>query len=92
MSRGDRRLLWMAILSLGGAVSVAVTSVILGTRVRYTDHLMLFNVFAAVMLGLGVSGLALSLAGTWRTRFGSRLFSITGAASLLFLIRLMVDK
>jgi hypothetical protein len=80
-----------AAISIGGAFLVAGTSLFLGARVNYLDHLSVFNALAATMLTLGVVGLACSVVGLWKARLRSMPFSITATLSLLFLIRIMLD-
>ena len=61
--------LWAISLVLTAtSVALAGSSVYLGRRGSYVEHLLAFNILAAAMLGMAVAGLAVALVSLARTR------------------------
>ena len=82
--------LWIGLLSLVSAITLARLNIYLGKQVNYLDYLPLFNVLSyGVLLCAGIA-ILLSFVGLWRVRFKSIPLAWISLASSTFLILLFL--
>jgi len=82
----------VSLLFTASSVLLAVISIQLGRRLNYLEHLPMFNVFAATMLGLVGVGLVAAIVPLFRARWRSPSLWLTAALAALVLSSYLLDE
>jgi hypothetical protein len=88
----NSRFLRASFASTGGSLLLALSSVLLGRMVYYLDHLLVFNVMAALMLLLAIVGLGAGVAAAWHARGRGALGWVASLTALALIGVYLADR